>query len=51
MRLLGTAAHLLGIVGRDWDTLTVEEEDAYLSWVEAYVEAQQKANEKMKSGR
>jgi hypothetical protein len=51
MRRLGDAAHLLGIVGRDWDTLTVEETDTYLNWLDAYIEAQQKANEQMKSGR
>lgn len=38
-------------MGRDWDTLTVEEEDAYLDWLDAYVKAQQEANEKIKSGR
>ena len=38
-------------MGRDWDTLTVEETDAYLDWLDAYIEAQQKANEKLKSGR
>ncbi|MGP4084181.1 hypothetical protein [Streptomyces sp. KR55] len=51
MRRLGDAAHLLGIKGRDWDTLTVEETDAYLAWLDAYIEAQQKANEKLKAGR
>jgi hypothetical protein len=51
LRRLGDAAHLLGIVGRDWDTLTVEETDAYLGWLDAYIEAHQKANEKLKSGR
>ena len=51
MRRLGEAAHLLNIKGRDWDTLTVEETDRYLDWIDAYIEAQQKANEKLKSGR
>lgn len=51
MRRLGDAAHLLGIRGRDWDTFTVEETDAYLGWLDAYIEAQHKANEKLKSGR
>lgn len=51
MRRLGDAAHLLGIVGRDWDALTVEEEDHYLSWLDAYEKAQQEANAKLKAGR
>ena len=51
MRRLGDAAHLLGIKGRDWDVLTVEETDAYLGWLDAYIEAQKKANEKLNSGR
>lgn len=51
MRRLGDAAHLLGIVGRDWDTLTVEETDAYLDWLDAYEKAQNEANEKLKQGR
>jgi hypothetical protein len=36
---------------RDWDACTVEETDTLLSWLDAYIEAQQKANEKLKSGR
>ncbi|MFI6274317.1 hypothetical protein [Streptomyces sp. NPDC050988] len=51
MRRLGDAAHLLHIVGRDWDTLTVEETDHYLAWLDAYEEAQRKANEQLKKGR
>lgn len=51
MRRLGDAAHLLGIRARDWDTFTVEETDAYLDWLDAYEEAQRKANEQLKSGR
>lgn len=51
MRQLGNAAHLLGIVGRDWDTLTVEEADRYLDWLDAYGEEQRKANEQLKKGR
>jgi hypothetical protein len=51
LRRLGDAAHLLGIRGRDWDTLTVEEADAYLDWIDAYQKAQQEANEKLKQGR
>jgi hypothetical protein len=51
LRRLGDAAHLLGIVGRDWDALTVQETDAYLDWLDAYATAQQEANEKLKSGR
>jgi hypothetical protein len=43
LRRLGDAARLLGIRGRDWDSLTVEETDAYLDWIEAYIEAQQEA--------
>lgn len=38
-------------MGRDWDTLTVEEADRYLDWLDAYLKAQQEANEKIKSGR
>lgn len=48
MRRLGDAAHLLGIVGRDWDTLTVQEADRYLDWIEAYDEAQKKARDELK---
>jgi hypothetical protein len=33
---------VLGIVGRDWDTLTVEQEDRYLDWVEDYAAQMQK---------
>ncbi|GAA2108680.1 hypothetical protein [Streptomyces synnematoformans] len=51
MRQLGNAAHLLGIVGRTWDTLTVEETDAYLDWLDAYAEAQAEAEAEMKRGR
>lgn len=51
MRRLGDAAHLLGIQGRDWDTLTVQETDAYLDWLDAYEKAQKEANDKLKSGR
>lgn len=36
---------------RDWDACTVQEADALLGWLDAYFEAQQKANEKLKSGR
>jgi hypothetical protein len=36
---------------RDWDACTVEETDSLLGWVEAYLKAQQEANEKLKSGR
>jgi len=36
---------------RDWDECTVEETDVLLDWLDAFVDAQQKANEKMKSGR
>jgi hypothetical protein len=49
VRRLGDAAHLLGIKGRDWDTFTVEETDAYLDWLDAYQEAQEKAREELKS--
>jgi len=38
-------------VGRDWDTLTVQEADRYLDWIDAYEEAQQKAREQLKKGR
>lgn len=48
---MGDAAHLLGIAGRDWDTLTVEETDAYLDWLDAYETAQQDANDKLRAGR
>ncbi len=51
MRRLGDAAHLLGIRARDWDTFTVEETDLYLAWLDAFEEAQQKANEELKKGR
>lgn len=47
--MLGDAAHLLGIVGETWDTLTVEQEDAYLDWVEGYKE--QMAKSARESGR
>ncbi|MET7514075.1 hypothetical protein ABZS88_11445 [Streptomyces sp. NPDC005480] len=51
MRRLGDAAHLLGIVGRDWDTLTVDETDYYLDWLDSYEKAQQDAANKAKQGR
>jgi hypothetical protein len=35
-------------VGRDWDTLTVEETDGYLDWLDAYEKAQQEAADKLK---
>lgn len=50
MRYLGDAAHLLGIVGRGWDVLTVEETDRYLDWLDAYGKAQDEAVERMKRG-
>ncbi|MEU0809512.1 hypothetical protein [Streptomyces sp. NPDC005970] len=45
---MGDAAHLLGIKARDWDTLTVEETDAYLDWLDAYEKATREAEEKTK---
>lgn len=36
---------------RDWDDLTVEEADHLLDWLDAYQEAQRKANEELKKGR
>lgn len=36
---------------RDWDQLTVEETDHLLDWLDAYQEAQRKANEELKKGR
>jgi hypothetical protein len=48
---LGDAAHLLGIKGRDWDTLTVEETDKYLDWLDAYEKAQREASEQLNKGR
>jgi len=48
LRRLGDAAHLLGLKGRDWDTLTVQEADAYLDWLDAYEKAQKAANDKLK---
>lgn len=38
MKHLGNAAHLLGIHGRDWDHLTVEETEHYLDWLDSYIE-------------
>ncbi|WP_432135144.1 hypothetical protein [Streptomyces sp. bgisy154] len=51
MRHLGNAAHLLGIRARDWDTLTVEETDHYLDWLDAYEKAHDEASEELKRGR
>lgn len=31
--------------------MTVEQEDHMLAWLDTYIEAQQKANEQLKSGR
>lgn len=42
---------MLGILARDWDTFTVEETDTYLSWLDAYEKAQEKASEQLKTGR
>lgn len=35
---------------RDWDACTVEETDALLDWLDAYEEAQRKANEELNRG-
>ncbi|MEV0112357.1 hypothetical protein AB0H77_03735 [Streptomyces sp. NPDC050844] len=51
MKQLGNAAHLLGIVGDDWDHLTVEQTDHYLDWLDAYEKVQNEANEKAKRRR
>jgi hypothetical protein len=37
-------------VGRDWDTLTVEETDCYLDWLDAYEKAQREAHEELNKG-
>lgn len=49
MRHLGNAAHLLGIVGDDWDRLTVEQADYYLDWLDAYEKAENDAASQMKN--
>lgn len=36
---------------RDWDDCTVEETDFLLDWLDAYEEAQRKANEELNRGR
>jgi len=35
---------------RDWDDNTVEETDLLLDWLDAYEEAQRKANEQLNRG-
>lgn len=34
-----------------WDTLTVEETDGYLDWLDSYERAQEEASDKLKQGR
>lgn len=36
---------------RDWDGCTVEETDLLLDWLDAYEEAQRKANDELNRGR
>ncbi len=38
MSRLGIAAHLLGIGPRDWDTMTGEETEHYLTWIDQWLE-------------
>jgi hypothetical protein len=35
---------------RDWDGCTVEETDALLDWLDAYIKEQQEAEAKLKRG-
>lgn len=36
---------------RDWDSLTVEEEDALLHWVDEYIKESEKAHSRARSRR
>ncbi|MFE1543605.1 hypothetical protein ACFW61_24435 [Streptomyces microflavus] len=40
---MGNAAHLLGILPKDWEEMTVEQADAYLDWLDQYEKANEEA--------
>ncbi|MFI8278520.1 hypothetical protein ACIGBH_27340 [Streptomyces sp. NPDC085929] len=41
----------MGVRPWEWDLMTVEQADYLLDWLDAYEQAQNEANEKMKRGR